>query len=132
MNPTIVSWNGLSINNGTPFTSVFPPGQRVNISANPITVNRAGNYPFVAGVVPNPQVVVINVIIAAGQNIDTNRELLKQYFNFEDQTRHNLIVADLADSSRQWYLTGFVIRVQPNGEDKNSFLVLIQVEYPYW
>jgi len=132
MNLLFLTWNGQSINNGAPFYADFPPGSKVNIHGNVVTVPRAGNYPFVSGIVANPQILQVRVRIAAGQNLDTNRELLKQYFNFEDNTRHNLIAED-GSGGTQWYVTGFVRDVRnENPADKTSFLVLFQVEYPYW
>jgi hypothetical protein len=131
MNLLLKTWNGVNINDGSPFYSFFPPGTKANLSYTTITVNRAGNYPYLAGVNPNPQVVQILVQIAAGQNINTNREIFKQRFNSEDNTRHNLIAED-GSGGTQWYLTGFVTRVQPNADDENLFIVLFAVEYPYW
>jgi hypothetical protein len=131
MNLLLLTWNGQTINSGSPFYSDFPPGSKVNLHGNVVTVPRAGNYPYVSGIVADPQALMIRVRIAAGQDIDTNRELLKQYFNFEDGTRHNLI-AENGASGTQWYVTGFVRDVRNEGGNRNSFLVLFQIEYPYW
>lgn len=131
MDLRLLTWNGQSINNGSPFTSLFPLGSKVNLSANPVTVNRAGNYPFLSGIVLNPQTIAIQVIIAAGSNINTNRELFKQYFNAEDGNRHNLIAEDGAGGT-QHYLTGFVRQVQNVTNEENAFIVIFAVEYPYW
>jgi uncharacterized protein YqkB len=131
MNLLLLTWNSVSINNGSPFYSDFPPGSKVNIHGNTVTVPRAGNYPYLSGIVADPQALQIMVRIAAGQNIDTNRELLKQYFNYEDGQRHNLIAED-GSGGTQWYVTGFVRDVRNEGGNRNSFLVLFQIEYPYW
>jgi hypothetical protein len=131
MNLLLLTWNGTSINNGSPFYADFPPGTKVNIHGNVVTVPRADNYPYVAGIVADAQSLIIRVRIAAGQDIDTNRELLKQYFNFEDGTRHNLI-AENGSGGTQWYVTGFVRDVRNEGTNRNSFMVLFQIEYPYW
>ncbi len=130
MNLLLLTWNGQSINNGTPFYSVFPPGSKVNLHGNVVTSPRAGNYPWLNGIVADPQSLLIHVRIAPGQDIDTNREKLKQYFNFEDGTRHNLIAED-GSGGTQWYMTGFVKDVRNEGQNKNSFFVLFQIEYPY-
>lgn len=133
MNLNLFTWNGQNINDGSPFLSVFPRGSKVNIHGNVITSPRAGNYPWVNGIVADQQSLLIGVRLAPGQDINTNREKVKQYFNFEDYTRHNLIAKDAADSDKQWYLTGFVRDVRnqsPN--DETSFFVLFVVEYPYW
>jgi phage-related protein len=131
MDLRLLSWNGNSINNGTPFFAWFPRGSKVNYSGNVVTVPRAGNYPTINGIVPNSPVLQIGVRIAEGQNINTNREVFKQYFNFEDGQRHNLIAED-GSGGTQWYLTGIVRQVNNEGNNENSFLVLIQTEYPYW
>ena len=132
MNLNLFTWNGQNINDGSPFYSVFPPGSKVNLHGNVVTSPRAGNYPWVNGIVADPQSLVIAVRIAAGSDIDTNREKVKQYFNFEDGLRHNLIAKDAADSDKQWYVTGFVRDVRNEGQNRNSFLVLFTIEYPYW
>lgn len=132
MNLNLFTWNGQNINDGSPFYSVFPPGSKVNLHGNVVSSPRAGNYPFVNGIVPDAQALMIQVRIAAGSDIDVNREKVKQYFNFEDGTRHNLIAKDAADSDKQWYVTGFVRDVRNEGQNRNSFLILFQLEYPYW
>lgn len=135
MNLLFLTWNGQNINNGSPFYSDFPPGSKVNIHGNVISTPRANNYPHLGGIVADPQTLLIYVRIAPGQNIDTNRELLKQYFNFEDHTRHNLIAED-GSGGTQWYVTGFVRDVRNEMVDgevsKVSFFVLFALEYPYW
>jgi hypothetical protein len=132
MNLNLFTWNGQAINDGNPFYSVFPPGSKVNLHGNVVTSPRAGNYPFVNGIVADPQSLVIGVRIEPGADLDTNREKVKQYFNYEDGLRHNLIAKDAADSDKQWYVTGFVRDVRNEGQNKNSFLVLFTIEYPYW
>jgi hypothetical protein len=131
MDLRLVSWNGRNINDGSPFRAFFPLGSKVNLSANPVTVPRAGNYPYLSGIVLNPQTLMIEVHIAAGSNINTNRELFKQYFNAEDGTRHNLIAEDGAGGT-QHYLTGFVRQVQNQPNEENAFFVIFATEYPYW
>lgn len=131
MNLILVSWNGQNINNGSPFVSFFPRGSKVNLNASAITVTRSGNYPVLSNIVANPHTLTIGVNLGAGQNINTNREVLKKYFNFEDYTRHNLIAED-GSGGTQWYLTGFVRQVVSEGNEENGWIVQFQVEYPYW
>lgn len=132
MNLTLFTWNSLNINNATPFTSYFPKGQKANLSANPVTVNRAGDFPFLSDSVLTAPQLQIGVIIAPGQNINTNRELLKKYFNVTDRTRHNLIAKDSDDSDKQYYVTGFPVRINNLGNNENQFTVTLALEYPYW
>ena len=131
MNLLLLTWNGTNINSGSPFYADFPPGSKVNIHGNVVTAPRAGNYPFVSNIVHNPQILQIRLRIAAGQNIDTNREILKQYFNFEDGRKHTLVAED-GSGGTQWYVTGFVRDVVNEGQNRNSFLVTFTLDYGYW
>jgi hypothetical protein len=130
MQLVIDTWNSISINNGNPFSSTFPPGQLVNLSANGVTVPRAALFPFLSTKVLTSHVIVLRVLIAPSKDIPTNRELLKAIFNIQDTVRHNLVVKDIVDSNRQWYLTGFPVRVV---EDKPGlYFVTLQIEMPVW
>ena len=132
MKLSLLTWNSQNIASSTLY-SVIPPGQLANLSATVVTVPRAGDFPFLSTTNPNAHVFVLNVYVAKNQNINTARELVKQYFNITDQTRHNLVAQDEADSNRQYYLTGFPIGISPlGGNEINAFSVRLQVEYPYW
>jgi hypothetical protein len=130
MDHVLVSWNGNNINNGTPFYSSFPLGSKNRLSANPIFVQRSGEYPKLSGAQLNSHVLNIEVRIADGQSVNTNREVLKQYFN-TDGLLHNLIITDGAGGT-QWYVSGIVQAVNPGSSPKNTFTITIAVEYPYW
>jgi len=131
MKLSLVSWNGTNINS-SPFSSYIQSGQLANLSNNPVLVNRALDYPFLSGVVKQANVLVIGIYIVAGQDINTNRELLKQYF-FGDDNRHNIIAQDENNGNAQYYRTGIPVRlVQESDARPNSFYVTIQTEYPYW
>lgn len=129
---TLYRWNSLDINNGTPFNAYIKVGQRTNLTANAVTVPRAGDFPFLSDTQLTPHVFVIEVYIAAGQTIDTNRELLKQYFNVMDKTRHTLVARDTATLTTQYYLTGFPVRITQQNGSKNGFDITLAVEYPYF
>lgn len=124
------TWNSLNINDGTTFQAWISSGQLVNLSADGITVPRALDYPFVSTSVLPAHVLVIEVSIAPGQTINVKRELLKSYFNVMDTTKHNLVAEDIADSNRQWYVTGIPVRVVEI--DTNAFAIQIQLEAPIW
>jgi hypothetical protein len=130
MDLLLKTWNSLNINDGNPFNSSFPEGQKTNLSANPVTVNRAGDFPHLSTTVPNASTLAIEVRIAAGQDLDSSRENVKKYFNILDRQRHNLVAWDADNGNTPMYVTGFPIRVsQP---DKMTFVVIFQLEYPYW
>jgi hypothetical protein len=131
MDLRLYTWNGIAINDGTVLRSSFAPGQKANLRANPITVNRAGEFPALSDVQLPAHVLVIDVDIAAGQNLNAKRELIKQYFNITDRQRHNLIARDAADSNREWYVTGFPIAIVPRDEPV-VFSITFAIEYPYW
>jgi hypothetical protein len=131
MDHIIVSWNGQNINNGSPFKSSFPLGSKTRLTSNPIFVNRAGEYPKLSGTQKGQHTINIEVRIASGGNLNTNRELLKQYFD-TDGLLHNLIITD-GSGGTQYYVSGSVIGVNPvGGEEQVTFAVMIAVEYPYW
>src|SRR3990167_3505174 len=111
MNLSLYTWNSLAINDANPFTSFFPRGQKVNLSATPITVARTGDFPLLLDTVLNAPRLQIGVIIAAGNSINTNREVLKRYFNITDKTKRRLVARDGDDSNKQYYVTGFPIQV---------------------
>jgi aryl-alcohol dehydrogenase-like predicted oxidoreductase len=102
MKLSLVSWNGTNINNGSPFTAFIPRGQMASLNYNPVLTPRADDYPALSSAVKQGSVLVIGIIVAAGNNINTNRELLKRYF-FSDQEKHNLIAQDEADSNKQYF-----------------------------
>lgn len=132
MKLNLLTWNSISIQSSS-IKSYIPPGQMTNLSANAVTVNRADNFPSLSARVLNAHVFVIGVYIPTSQNINTNRELIKQYFNITDNQRHNLIATDENNSNKQYYLTGFPVRIVSAGDNKpNEFFVTLQVEYPYW
>jgi hypothetical protein len=111
MNLNLYTWNNTAINDGTVLRSSFPRGTKTNLTANPVTVNRAGDFPFLSGTVLAPHTLVIDVDILPGQDLNAKRELIKQYFDITDQTRHNLVARDAADSNREWYVTGYPVRI---------------------
>ena len=130
MQLSLYQWNGHSINDGTTFKAWIPPGQLMNLTSNSITVPRALEFPYLSTTLLQSHTFIINVSVAGGQTIHTNREVLKGWFNIADPQRHNLIAKDTADSERQWYLTGFPIRVIET--DPNNFSITFQVEMPIW
>ena len=132
MKLSLLTWNSININSAE-IKSTIPVGQLANLSANAVTVNRAGDYPFLSDTQLPAHIFVIEVYIVGGANINTNREALKGYFNVMDRSRHNLVAQDENDSNRQYYLTGLPIGFSSQGENKpNAFNVRFQVEYPYW
>lgn len=132
MELVIVSWNSLAINDSNPYQSTFPPGQRVNLMAQGVTVPRANLFPYLSTRVLKDQFIQIRVIIAATDtnSIPTYRELLKAYFDVTDNSPHNLICKDINDGDRQWYLRGFPVEVKE--QQAGMYFVRLQLETPIW
>lgn len=130
MELVIVSWNGLNVNDGSPYFSTFPPGQRVNLSAQGISIPRANLFPYLSGRVLKEHFIRVRVVIAQGSNIPTNRELLKAYFDVTDNSPHNLITKDIANGDKQWYVRGYPTQVQE--QQAGLYFVTIQLETPIW
>ena len=132
MKLSLISWNGHNLNDNNPFMSAIPPVQVANLSNSPVLVNRALDYPFLSTFVKTASTISFEIFIVSGQNINTQRELMKQYF-FGDNNRHNLIAQDENDSNRQYYRTGYPVTLISQGNDKpNAFVITIATEYPYW
>lgn len=102
------------------------------MSANPVTVNRAGDWPFLSDKVLNTPTLTIEVYITAGFDINTYREVFKKYFSVPDRTKHNLVALDADDSNKSYYVTGLVTRVNGIGNNETAFSVTFALEYPYW
>src|SRR5574339_891626 len=133
MKPVLKTWNSLNINDGTYLSAYFPPGQRMNLSANPIYVERASDFPKLTGRVLGAARLTIGIQILPNAAINTYRETIKQYFNVTDSNRHNLVVVDADDSdSTEYYVTGFPTQMNHHGNEQNIFDISLSLEYPYW
>jgi len=132
MDLRLSTWNSQNINDSAPFKSYFPRGQKANLSANSVTVTRAGDFPFLSDKVLQPSTLVINVLIASGYSINTYRETLKQRFNIADRTKHNLVALDADDANKSYYVKGLVTRINNVGSAENEFSITLALEYPYW
>lgn len=132
MKLSLLTWNGHNINDNNPFMAAIPVGQLSNLNKNAVLVNRALDYPFLSTVVKNANVLVIQVYIKGDENnINTNRELLKQYF-FGDDLRHNIVALD-EQSGNQVYRRGYATLLASQGENMpQAFVITITTEYPYW
>lgn len=127
----LLTWNSYNLNSGA-FSSYIQAGQLANHSVSVLLVNRANDYPAVTTSIKNSSTITIGVVINSGYDINTYREVLKGVF-FASEEKHNLVVEDQNDSNKQYYRSGYPIRlVQEDVKKPNSFYVTIQTEYPYW
>ncbi len=135
MQHVAVTWNSLNINDNNPFNTTIPTGQLVNLSASGVTIPRAATFPYLAGKVLGTHNIILRVMIAPTKDIPTNRELLKAYFNIQDDIKHNLVINDITDLIspgvyRQWYLSGLVTQVRE--QSAGLYFVTIQLDTPVW
>lgn len=135
-NLTITSWNGdatINQSGATNFTSNMIPGQRINLHSQAVYVDRPQNFPLLSGAVLLAHSFTFQVVLNAGGNISTQRDLLKSKFNVTDFQPHKLIATD--ESSVQWYLSGIPVDVvQDPGVSKadTAFLITLAVSEPVW
>lgn len=134
MQHILMTWNGHNINDGTVYEAWIPVGQLVNLTARGVSVPRATDFPFISTTMLPEHFFSFGVKIApvAVQNnqIPQYREQLKGWFNVTDKQRHNLIVRNPLDTDRQWYLTGFPVRLIENSA--GIYTITLQVEMPVW
>lgn len=102
MNIVPVSYNGTLINDGTNYSAFFPQGQSIVLQANsePVLVERAFLTPIYAVKKLDSKTVPLTVVMRG--TIATQLDSLKKLFNTQDQTPRELVIADAADSNRQW------------------------------
>lgn len=102
MNIVPVSYNGTLINDGTNYSAFFPQGQSIVLQANSdaVMVERAFLTPIYAVKKLDSKTVPLTVVMRG--TIATQLDSLKKLFNTQDQTPHELIIADASDSNRQW------------------------------
>lgn len=132
MKLSLLTWNAVNINDGNPFKAAIRPGQLSVVSKSPVVVNRSLDEPFLSTVVRNSSSLIIQVLVASGQNVNTNRELVKRYF-FGDDNRHDIVAQDENDSNKQYYRTGIPISINQESEKApNSFFITIATEHQYW
>ncbi len=134
MNLTLFSYNGIAINDGTTYTSLFLPGSRFDLHAQAVFSDRSENYPYLSGAVLPPHTLTINIINPSNTNISTTREAIKGIFNPTNFTPYQLIAKDSADSDRQWYVVGYPVSLvnDPKVTTDTSFLVTLALADPIW
>jgi len=129
MQLSVVSWNGSTdINNNADFTAWFDVGALQAAERDALYVDRAQLFPKLSGARAVERQVVMKIRCLG--TIHSQRETIKKYFSQEDYTLRTLVVADTADSSRQWYVKGYAIRV--NEETPGTMAVTIALDEPYW
>lgn len=131
----LVSWNGDSrINDGTNYTGYILPNSMINLTSQPVYIDRAENFPKLSGHVLAPHSFTIGIAIPQSGNIPALRETLKSIFNITDFTPHALIAQDVDNGNKQWQLIGFPVRItdDPGVTADTKFQVTIAVDEPVW
>lgn len=132
----VVSYGGLSINDGPNYLSGFSTGQEWGLP--PVaarTVKRSGAWP-VAGSVERPAPVFNIAIQVVGANVRALRDQLLRLFDPESETPRALVVRDVAGSNER-YVETLCERMQPvavggNAAADTFVATLVVVGEPRW
>lgn len=131
MKLSLSTWNSLNINDGSPYKSAIPQGELSKIEIGVVLVTRADDYPALTSSVKRGSQIIIQIIAAAGSDVNSARENVKKYF-FADNDVHNLVALDLADSNKPYYRSGIPVRMVEESGAANSWFITLQTEYPFW
>jgi hypothetical protein len=130
MRLSIYTYNGTAINDGTYYQAYWPTGSIfLQQPVEAVEVERAGNVPSYAGKKISAGYNLPIVINMKG-TISTQIDTLKKLFNTHDQTQHQLICKDGANSDKQWYL--MVTPISEASVEGNSITFNLSVSDPIW
>lgn len=124
----LLTWNSHDIQSSDYKAVVTDDGQFVNLSARPVFVPRAAQFPFLAGTSIPDHLFTFKIQLLGDYR--TQREIIKAWFNILDQQEHALVAEDVLDSDKQWVLYGIPIRVV--GEEKNLLVITLALRDPVW
>jgi phage-related protein len=129
---SLVSFDGNAINDGSNFEAFFPIESPVMGQSTMEMVERAGNYPEAAGKRLSSLRFQIHIICKG--TYQEQLESLTRWFNSTVLTAKQLIVADLDDSSKQYYM--YVTPVSPGIEREagspNEYVMTVEAAEPVW
>jgi hypothetical protein len=123
----LISYNGHNINDGTNYTA-YPIQSSILANSTALFSQRAGNWPVLSGKTFDGK--LLPVVIYLQGTLASQREEIMAWFNHLDQTPYKLLAADLANSSKQWYVMG-----TPAGQpvfEKKKLTVMLALTEPYW
>lgn len=126
----IVSYNGHALNDAN-FAAWFPEGQPSMPGAQPSFAARAHTWQKLSS--KEIQAATLSFHVECKGTIHSQWETLKAWFPIDDFTFRNLIVQDVADSSRQWYVEGYAIQpIAPAAEGAGEYVVTLAIDEPLW
>ena len=110
MNLELVSWAGHPINDLTDYRSYVLPESKFAINSQPVTQDRAENYPYLSGAVlpVAPFTFQITILNDSVKTQDDLRQQLAGWFNPLDFQYHALIAKDTNDNDKLYQLIGLV------------------------
>lgn len=128
----LYTWNGTQINNGTTFEAYFPFGQPSGATARANFAGRARTFAFLAG--KEIGGVTLSFHIICKGTIHEQYETLKAMFPIEDHTPRSLVVRDLADSNKEWYVQGYALQPPtPAGSGTaGEYVMTLALKEPLW
>lgn len=138
MNLKILTWNSHPINDDNDYVAKIPIESKATLSLQPVSADRAENYPALSGGVLTAPSFSFQITIKHDDpaSIDALREQLKGWFSPLDFQFHNLIAEDLADTNKKQYqLTGLCAKFNADtgaGAGEVTFLVTIATTEGTW
>lgn len=129
MDLSIVSYNGHLINDGTNYNAYFPEGSYMlqgSVEVNDVA--RPDVFPAYAGKIFKSG--TLSIEIAMLGTITSQIDTLKGWLDVHDLTLHELLVKDIANSNKQWYLNCTVLS-QPDVEG-NVATFTFSIQDPIW
>jgi hypothetical protein len=129
MQLSIISYNGHLINDTTNYEAYFPVGTVMTQPSMEIKeINRPDMQPIYAGKILKSIMLPIEIILKGV--IATQIDTLKNWLDAYDPTPYILLVKDIANSNKQWYVMG-VVASQPETEGNRARFIL-SVQDPVW
>lgn len=105
MRPEVYTWDGNAINSGSyratfaSNTNYFQMGETISK-----LLPRSGHAPVIADVEIKPRTIELVISFAPGTNFTDKIDEINQWFDTRNTSLKKLVIKDLDDSSRQWYL----------------------------
>jgi hypothetical protein len=111
---TIRTWDGHDINDGTSYTAGFSPGAEWGLPDSPAyNVKRFGAWPVVTTLQRDGRELQLFISIEDATNIRTLRGQLLRWFDPEDETPKELVIADDSTGTLERYVMAICTELRP-------------------
>ena len=124
----LVSYNGTNINDTTNYVGIYPQDSPLQGSSRPVFVNRPERRPVYASKVLENY--TLSIKIAMMGTVSTQINTLKALFDVEDMTPRKLIIKNVDDSDKQWYVYA-TTKSMPKLE-RNIITIILSIADPVW